>query len=160
MSSRYFLVLSMVLVLGLLLLPTAVFAQDVTDAIHGTVFHDKNLDGLQDPGEDGILGVTVELYDEAGSDVATATTDIDGYYEFSGLEPGNYTVVELDPEDYVSTTPNEVAVVLSGTIAVEAVDFGDVPIAELGVITGTVYDDLNRTRLCHRLFSFLAKLKR
>jgi hypothetical protein len=48
--------------------------------------------GLQDPGEPGIGGVELNLYDGGGSLIGTTTTDSDGYYEFTGLCAGDYTV--------------------------------------------------------------------
>jgi hypothetical protein len=143
-SSRYFRALTMVLVLGLLLMPTAVFAAEELDAVHGTVFHDLNQDGILDPGEVGILGVTIELYE---SDlVASTTTDADGFYEFFGLSNGSYTVKEINLANYVSTTEDEVDFDVNSPMPALTVDFGDVPVAELGSISGTVYNDLNRSR--------------
>ena len=58
------------------------------------VWLDENRDGLQDPGEPGLSGVGVMLYDVLGSDpVATTVTDGDGNYLFDGLVPGDYYVV-------------------------------------------------------------------
>ena len=144
-SSRYFRALTMVLVLGLLLMPTAVFAAEELDAVHGTVFHDLNQDGILDPGEVGILGVTIELY-ESDLFVASTTTDVDGFYEFSELDNGSYTVKEINLENYVSTTLDEVEFAVNSPTPALTVDFGDVPAAELASISGTVYDDLNRSR--------------
>jgi len=56
------------------------------------VWNDANANGLQDPGETGINGVTVQLFDSGGNLVATATTSGDGNYAFGGLFPGVYTV--------------------------------------------------------------------
>jgi protocatechuate 3,4-dioxygenase beta subunit len=59
--------------------------------------------GVKDSGEKGIAGVTVDLYKlDNGSYifVATVTTDENGFYEFKGLKPGTYQIVEHQPEDY------------------------------------------------------------
>jgi len=59
--------------------------------------------GVKDANEKGIAGVTVDLYRlENGSYVfvATTTTDENGFYQFSGLKPGTYQIVETQPEDY------------------------------------------------------------
>ncbi len=56
-----------------------------------TVFSDPDGDGLQDAGEPGIPGVTVELLDAAGAFVASTTTDAAGHYDFQ-VEAGTYTV--------------------------------------------------------------------
>jgi len=66
--------------------------------LSGRVWHDKyhdsnhKVDGIQDSGEPSIQGVVIELYDSNGNLVATDTTDANGYYEFTNLTPGNYTL--------------------------------------------------------------------
>ena len=67
--------------------------------ISGTVFHDFNLDGVQDDGEPGIAGVTVFL-DLDGSGVLkagdpTAITDSNGNFQLGVASAGTYTVREL-----------------------------------------------------------------
>ena len=57
-----------------------------------TVWLDLNGDGVRDPGEDGIPGITVELLDDLGAVVATTTTDAAGDFTFAGLEPADYSV--------------------------------------------------------------------
>jgi LPXTG-site transpeptidase (sortase) family protein len=93
--------------------------------ISGTVFNDTNVNGIQDTGELGIPGVTVTLYDQSSSVVASTMTASDGSYSFINLPPGIYSVVETNLSGYVSTTLDHASVLLSsGTIAV--VNFGDV----------------------------------
>ena len=54
------------------------------------VWHDLNADGIQDSGEPGIAGVSVQLFDSDGNPVGSATTtDANGNYNFSGLQPGS-----------------------------------------------------------------------
>jgi uncharacterized repeat protein (TIGR01451 family) len=64
--------------------------------IGDTVFRDWNGNGAQDTGEEGMPGVTVNLYAGAcppsGSPVQTKTTDANGQYLFAGLTAGNYCV--------------------------------------------------------------------
>lgn len=58
-----------------------------------TVFRDANNNGTQDQGEPGLSGVTVELLDQAGSNVlGTTTTNSSGNYSFAGLVAGTYRV--------------------------------------------------------------------
>ena len=57
------------------------------------VWLDVNGDGVQDPDESGIQGVTVRLYDDAGNLLATTETDANGNYWFGGLDAGIYEVV-------------------------------------------------------------------
>lgn len=47
------------------------------------VWNDSNKNGRQDPGESGISGVVVGLYDSSGVLIAQVTTDSNGNYRFS-----------------------------------------------------------------------------
>ncbi|HEX5341736.1 MAG TPA: SdrD B-like domain-containing protein [Duganella sp.] len=77
-----------------------------------TVWYDTNRNGVQDGGEAGVAGVKVTLLDAAGNAVAgaTATTDANGHYQFSGLQPGTYSV-QFDktslPANYDFTTAGQ-----------------------------------------------------
>ena len=44
-----------------------------------------------------IAGVTIHLFDGTGAQVATTITNAEGRYEFEGLAPGTYSVVEVQP---------------------------------------------------------------
>jgi hypothetical protein len=78
-------------------------------AIGDTVWLDEDRDGIQDAGEPGFPGVTVNLYDCSGPDVlvATTVTDANGYYLFSDLLPGYYRVEFIAPGGYVFTLQNQ-----------------------------------------------------
>jgi protocatechuate 3,4-dioxygenase beta subunit len=68
------------------------------------VWIDADHNGIQDAGEDGVADVNVTLKDSNGVVVATTTTDANGNYTFSDLEPGDYSVAfDLDtlPKGYV-----------------------------------------------------------
>ena len=58
------------------------------------VWRDRNNNGVQDPGEAGIPGVTVTLFNATTSaQVGTpVVTDANGLYRFTGLVPGSYFV--------------------------------------------------------------------
>ncbi|MBC4017829.1 SdrD B-like domain-containing protein, partial [Siccirubricoccus deserti] len=71
------------------------------------VFEDRNANGIQDSGEAGIAGVTVELLDATGAVVATTTTGSAGAYMFSSLVPGEYSVHFVTPFGYVPTVANQ-----------------------------------------------------
>ncbi|CAN5605541.1 hypothetical protein BH10CHL1_BH10CHL1_03290 [soil metagenome] len=76
-------------------------------AIGNYVWHDKDGNGLQEAGEPGLPGVTVTLYDSAGNPVATTQTDVNGYYGFSSLTPGDYSVQFATPVGYLPTQPDQ-----------------------------------------------------
>ncbi|MGB5687604.1 MAG: SdrD B-like domain-containing protein, partial [Candidatus Electrothrix sp.] len=58
-----------------------------------TVWHDADGNGIQDGGEPGIQGVTVELMDSTGTTVlGTTTTGATGSYSFTNLLPADYVV--------------------------------------------------------------------
>jgi uncharacterized repeat protein (TIGR01451 family) len=66
------------------------------------VFLDLNANGVQDAGETGIGGVTVNLLDSSGVQVATTTTDASGSYSFT-TNPGSYKVKVVAPSGFSYT---------------------------------------------------------
>lgn len=70
------------------------------------VWEDLDADGLQEPGEPGLKGVSVELYDEALNLIDTTTTNAKGKYIFNFLKPGNYLLKFIAPDGFVPTLPN------------------------------------------------------
>jgi hypothetical protein len=61
-------------------------------SIGDRLWYDLDDDGVQDSGESGINGVTVELLDGGGNVVASTTTAGDGAYSFGHLFAGTYSV--------------------------------------------------------------------
>ncbi|MTB54012.1 SdrD B-like domain-containing protein, partial [Lewinella sp. W8] len=61
------------------------------------VWQDTDGDGVQDAGEPGIENVTVNLLDADGNQIATTTTDGNGFYEFTNLAPDTYRVEFVTP---------------------------------------------------------------
>lgn len=73
-------------------------------SLSGTVYKDFNNDGQVDFGEGPIAGVAVRLTgtDEFGHAIdRTLATDADGTYLFLNLRPGNYSLTETQPADYL-----------------------------------------------------------
>jgi hypothetical protein len=106
-------------------------------AFEGTVYNDLNSDGVRQPDEPGLAGVVVRVGEEG------VATDEKGHYRSKNVK-GKKASVSLDlasvPEGYVSTTgARQVVPISSG--GVERVDFG---LATRSVVTGFVYNDVNR----------------
>ena len=87
-----------------------------TAEIGDFVWNDVNVNGIQDAGEPGIPGVTVNLYDcgpdgipGTGDDVflASTSTDAVGFYLFTNLVPGNYFVEFVAPAGMVFSPQNQ-----------------------------------------------------
>ncbi len=70
------------------------------------IWSDTNGNGIQDPGENGIPGVIVDLYDGNGNPVGSTTTDADGFFQFDdsnvtgGLQPGEPYTLALNPTQF------------------------------------------------------------
>lgn len=69
---------------------------------------DYGYDGQLTPDDARLAGVTLILCDGSGTPLSdsngqqiTTVTDANGYYEFSGLLPGIYSVIEIQPTGYV-----------------------------------------------------------
>ena len=138
---------SLTLVLVLFITPMAVLADHDPAVLHGTVFDDADQNGIFNDGvESGISGVIVDLFvDGESTPIQTTTTASDGSYEFLGLGDGDYTVSVADIIGKVDSNPNPVNFSVDDTTNIPIVDFGKVLIEQLGSISGTVYDDLDRS---------------
>ncbi len=68
-----------------------------TDNLIGNrVWYDGNQNGIQDPGEDGIGGICVNLYDANDNLLQQTTTDSNGYYAFN-VQTGKYILEFVKP---------------------------------------------------------------
>ena len=68
------------------------YKTDLPAAIGDWVWVDANANGIQDPGEIGLAGVTVTLYDASTNALTNTMTDVNGSYLFSYLPSGTYFV--------------------------------------------------------------------
>jgi hypothetical protein len=99
-------------------------------SISGTKFQDTNDNGIRDPGEPGLAGVTIFL-DTNNNGVLDAgeistTTDANGNYHFDNLGPGVYHVREVEPTAWTQTTPNPAPIIALSGQNVTGIDFGNV----------------------------------
>jgi hypothetical protein len=126
-----------------------------TGQIGDFVWKDLDQDGIQDAGEPGIPGVTVNLKDTSNTVIQTDTTDANGLYLFNGLCPGDYRVEVVPPAGAVASptlqggntsvdsnpNPSPVTLLFDDTVDLTH-DFGFYyPPASLGDF---VWEDLNR----------------
>ena len=138
------------------------FLEYLGGCIEGYVYEDDNNNGIRDPGEKGIGGVVITLYDENGKLLETYTTDDDGKYIFCNLEPKKeYTVKEAQPNGYCDGQESQGTVagnkygdisvndtisgipVISGKKGTEF-NFGELKYSS---IAGYVYEDLDNDGL-------------
>jgi uncharacterized repeat protein (TIGR01451 family) len=116
------------------------FGYATTASIGDTIFDDLDGDGIEQAGEPGLPGVTVELFD--GVSTVTTTTGPNGEYTFSGLAPGDYSVSvvasSLPTGALATTTTDPVDVTVESDDLVDTVDLGfTLP----GTITGEIFVD-------------------
>jgi hypothetical protein len=73
----------------------AAFPVDQTDQVGDRVFVDENGNGIQDPGEAGLAGVTLRLF-QGSTQVDSTTSDSDGNYQFDNLQPNTAYQIRVD----------------------------------------------------------------
>jgi|GEM_PF-6452990 len=98
---------------------------DMADnSIGDTVFNDANNNGVQDPGEAGIGGATVTIFDANGNVIGSTVTNSNGNYTFPNLPDGTYTVSVSVPGGSTLTTAGSFTVTVSGGQNFVDADFG------------------------------------
>ena len=112
------------------------------------VWSDVNGNGVQETGETGIPGVTVELIQrETQAVIATQETVDDGFYTFTDVARGNY-IVRVDtstlPAGYYQSgdadqvLDNQSETYLPGGGHIETMDFGYANRARWATVSGTI----------------------
>jgi uncharacterized protein (DUF2141 family) len=106
-----------------------------TFSVGDRVWSDTDGDGVQDSGESGLNGVTVQLLNSGGTVIASQATSGNGNYSFTNLAPGTYSVRVVSsslPTGYTQTfdldgtgTANQAT--FSLTASRNDVDFGYKP---------------------------------
>ena len=112
--------------------------------VNGTKFIDTNGNGIRQAGEPGLAGIVLFLDANAngvsdGSE-QTTTTDANGNYLFTGVNPGTYSVREMIPSGWTMTTINPAAIVVTSGSNLFGGTFGNF---QLGQIYGAKFQDIN-----------------
>ncbi|MFZ3382847.1 MAG: SdrD B-like domain-containing protein [Candidatus Methanoperedens sp.] len=140
--TRMLTLIASVVFIALLLLAQTGSALAAGGSISGMKFRDFNNNGINDKGEQGLEGWTINLTNESGSTISNIT-DTRGKYNFTGLADGNYTVREIMQSGWLQTAPGPSTngsatykVQINGSNMVNDRDFGNQPIS-----TGSHYSD-------------------
>ncbi|MDH4139116.1 MAG: hypothetical protein OEV43_00925 [Coriobacteriia bacterium] len=111
------------------------FGNWTTASVHGYKFHDLNADGVWDDGDEpGLEDWIIELSTPAGALVATASTDAGGHYSFTGIEPGDYVISEVQQAGWTQSAPVSGyydVTLASGEVSEMSFDFGNWTTTEL-----------------------------
>jgi hypothetical protein len=90
-------------------------------SLSGFVYFDTNQNGIFDTGDTGLGGVVITLTgvnDQGAMVTFTTTTDLNGFYQFTSLRPGTYTITKTPPPGYVNGAEN--LGTLGGQVALNA----------------------------------------
>lgn len=122
------------------------------------VWNDLNKNGAQDTGEPGVANVTVRLFTQSGSLLATTTTNAQGMYSFTGLRQRLYYLQFTIPDGFEFTSQfnsgnamTDSDVDATGTTPLIALAHGStfldvdagIFVTNQRLIMGTVWDDVN-----------------
>jgi len=127
-----------------------------TVSVGDCVWEDSNINGIKEPGEAPVPGVTVHLKSVGDAILETTTTGQDGTYLFTDLPPGNYRVCFVVPTDCKVTvqgvgdpTTSSKADENGETVFTGPLEGGefnlnlDMGIYKLACLGDTVWEDLN-----------------
>ncbi len=91
----------------------------------GRVWQDNNRDGVQGEEEaQGIPGLIIQLLDQQGQEVASATSDEQGNWSISGFFAGDYTVKVTSTTTPIQATPEQYTVQVASGDNINSLDFG------------------------------------
>lgn len=117
---------------------TADFSFTPVYSLGDHVWFDANRDGIQQPDERGVSGVTVNLYAaDGGTQLSTTQTDGSGVYRFNGLPMGNYVLGFIKPAGYQFSPQNQGSSSLSDSFDSDA----DSATGKTAVVSLTGFDN-------------------
>jgi hypothetical protein len=85
------------------------FGELLPGSVSGVVYYDVNRDGVADGGDSSIAGSVVTLTgtDDLGNSVSLqAVSNGNGFYQFTNLRPGTYTLTQDEPTGFSDGTDN------------------------------------------------------
>ncbi|MCC7192405.1 MAG: hypothetical protein IT444_06430 [Phycisphaeraceae bacterium] len=122
-------------------------------SIAGSVYYDKDNDGVKESGETGIGGVKVVLTgtnDQGQSVNLIRYTNSNGDYKFTGLRAGNYKLTETQPDDYLDG--KEKAGSKGGNISVNDM-ISSIVLASGNNATGYNFGEIKASSLCGYVYN-------
>ena len=117
------------------------FGENITTAISGKVYLDRDDSGVQNGTEPGIPGVIITVTDDAGTEVWSGPTAADGSYTVPGLIAGrDYVITETQPnglKDGKENTSNVITITQLPPAGSSGNNFGELAAS----LAGRVYLD-------------------
>ncbi len=111
--------------------PTPTPPPSGTGSISGTVYSDVNHNLINDTGDVGLAGFTINLYGGMGwwkmnhLPVASTATDSNGNYSFGNLAAGTYSIEEVNKAGWIQLTGDYKGVVLASSTSITGKDFAN-----------------------------------
>lgn len=123
-------------------------------SIEGVTFNDLNGNGIREPGEPGLAGVTVYL-DQNNNGVKDnneffSISNQEGVYGYSGLVDATFFQRQIPPTGFVSTVVEPIQVSVAGGADIRDINFGSttgggvVNPTNPGTVAGVKFNDFNR----------------
>ncbi len=126
-----------------------------TASLSGYSYLDLNNDGVKDDGESAVVGALITISD--GTNTFSTRTDMNGFYLFTDLPDGTYTITQTQPGNYYdgketvgsggvgTVNNNTVSNTISGVTVSAGNYYSDYNFGELlpADIAGVAYIDLN-----------------
>jgi SdrD B-like protein len=119
--------------------------QPLAGVIGGVKFEDANGDGIREPGESPLSGVTILLGTGIGAPLQTTVTAADGTFLFSNVAAGTYLLTESVPVGFTQTVPASGGITVNLPAGGSSLDsvFGNFHGILKGKITGSKFNDSN-----------------